>query len=187
MPFPYSIRAPLLVEWQSSIEINRVLSLTWDDLKGFDTGERPVKIELYGRKKHRRGYLTFVGRDSIDHLKALGTRDAHRYIFPSKSGSLMSDEWLNERMRRTAVNLMKQGLIGQYPPESWHTHALRHSFETEASHAGVKAEIRDFFLGHVTGIQWIYDHRDELHPEDLVQEYLLRSSRSCRWTRRRSP
>lgn len=141
-------------------------------LEGVREGEHPVKIELFGRKKHRRGYLTFIGKDSVDHLKALDTRDAHHYIFPSTSGNLMNDGWLNERMRRTTVNLMKQGLIDQYPPESWHTHALRHSFETEASHAGVKAEIRDFFLGHVTGIQWTYNYRDELHPEDLVQEYL---------------
>lgn len=168
---PLNIRAPLLVEWQSSIEINRVLSLSWTDLKGFDEGEHPVKIELYGRKKHRRGYLTFIGKDSIDHLKALDSREG-AYVFPSKSGNFVNDNWLNRRMRGTAMNLMKQGLIDQYPPESWHSHALRHSFETEASHAGVRAEFRDFFLGHVSGIQWIYNHRDELHPEDLVKEYL---------------
>lgn len=67
---------------------------------------------------------------------------------------------------------MQQGLIDEYRPESWHTHALRHSFETEASHAGVKAEIRDFFLGHIGGIQWVYNHRDELHQDDLVKEYV---------------
>lgn len=68
--------------------------------------------------------------------------------------------------------LSESGLLENGNPSSWHTHALRHSFETEASHAGVKAEVRDFFLGHLAGIRWTYNHRDEIHPEDLRREYL---------------
>lgn len=63
-----------------------------------------------------------------------------------------------------ALALHRQGLVSNGNPASWHSHALRHSFETESAHAKVKAEIRNFFEGHIAGIQFIYNHTDEIHP-----------------------
>jgi len=94
------------------------------------------------------------------------------YVFVSKHKVLMDSTWLNTSLKRTALALHRQGIVKNGTVESWDSHFLRHSFETEASHAGVKAEFCDYFLGHVSGIQWIYNHRDELHPGDLVREYL---------------
>ena len=169
---PVNVRAPLVCVWQSGVEIGRVLSFRWKNLEGLDGGEYPLTLTLYGRKRHRRTYSTFLGRDSITHLKAV--RSSGALVFPSvKNHDNTADPaWLNNCLKRAAARLEGEGLISHYPRESWHTHALRHSFETEASHAGVRAEIRDFFLGHITGIQWTYNHRDEIHPEDLVAEYL---------------
>jgi hypothetical protein len=30
---------------------------------------------------------------------------------------------------------------------------------------------RGYFMGHISDIQWVYNHKDEIHPEDLVKEY----------------
>jgi integrase len=63
---PLRIQLPLLCVWQSSMEVNRVLSLTWGQI-GLRT--YPVQLSFYGRKKHRQPYGTFLGRESIDRLK----------------------------------------------------------------------------------------------------------------------
>src|SRR5207247_6435655 len=47
---PLNIQLPLLCVWQSSVEINRVLSLTWGQT---DLRTYPVQLSFYGRKKHR--------------------------------------------------------------------------------------------------------------------------------------
>lgn len=149
-------RAPLLLSWQSGLNIDTVLEMDWAfALKG----EPPVRVERLGRKGHRRPYTTFVGRDGVGALRSLGARG-----FPAYSTVRMG-------LKRSARKLGAAGLLKNPNLASWHPHALRHSFETEASHAGVKAEIRDFWLGHVAGVQWVYNHRDEIHPDDLVAEY----------------
>jgi integrase len=154
LALPLRTRTPLLLSWQSGIEINRVLS------NRFPIDQAPpVKIDLYGRKSHRRTYSTFIGGDSVGHLRMMNGQ-----AFPQYHTVLYG-------LKDAARRLSAKGLLKNPELASWHPHALRHSFETEASHAGVKAEIRDFFLGHIGGIQWIYNHRDEVHPDDLIKEY----------------
>lgn len=154
MALPVRTRAPLLISWQSGIEINRVLSMTFpvDQVP-------PVNVPLFGRKGHRKSYSSFIGAESVNHLK-----------LTEGQGFVLYHAVLYG-FRDAARVLGDRGLLRNPDPSSWHPHALRHSFETEASHAGVKAEFRDYFLGHIGGIQWIYNHRDEIHPEDLAAEY----------------
>ncbi len=171
----------MLCVWQSGIEINRVLSLIWSKVEGIEKGEYPLRVELFGRKKHDRPYFTYLGRDAIEHLKIWkgkwselegrlpGPQDP---IFLGKGSSYLAAEWLNNQLRRTAANLCKQGVVTNGEPRSWHSHALRHSFRTEAAHAGVKPEVSEFFLGHIGGINYVYNHRDELHRDDMAREYL---------------
>lgn len=66
---PLNAKLPLLIEWQSGMEINRVLGLKWKEVEEIWKGEQPLRIELFGRKSHRRGYHTFLGRDSVELLK----------------------------------------------------------------------------------------------------------------------
>lgn len=173
---PLNQRLPLLFVWQAGIEINRVLGLTWSAM----ADAYPLRLQFYGRKRHKKPYHTYAGRDILEGSKLwrekwtdLQGREPEPLdlIFMGKGGP-MSAYHLNSVLRETALALHRQGLVENGNPRSWHTHYLRHSFETEASHAEVKAEIRDFFLGHLKGIQWVYNHRDELHPEDLERDWL---------------
>ena len=66
--------------------------------------------------------------------------------------------------------LGSQGLLKNPNPGSWHPHNLRHSFSTECSHVGVKPEVREFFMGHISGISWVYQH-PELHEADILAEW----------------
>jgi integrase len=52
-------RLPLLFVWQRGMKINSVLTLTWAVVKE----SSPLKLQFYGRKRHRKPYRTFIGRD----------------------------------------------------------------------------------------------------------------------------
>ena len=175
---PVTQRAPLILKWQSGIEIGTILGLTWGRVGSLDSPR--VKLEFPGRKRHKRPYFTFAGRDSVLHLKIIRAKWAEEkgrepgpddLIFMGKTGVPMAQAWLNDRFKLAALRLFRQGVVKNGSAASWHVYALRHSFETEASHARVQSEIRDFFLGHLRGIQWVYNHRGELYPEDLEKEY----------------
>jgi len=60
-----SVRTPLLLIWQSGCEVNRILSLRWGQVR---SDEVPPRLDFTGRKKHK-PYSTFLGRDSVEHLK----------------------------------------------------------------------------------------------------------------------
>ena len=167
LALPLGVRAPYLCEWQSGIEINKLLGLRWTDLG--DLSVHPLKLQFSGRKRHRRPYFTFLGRDAISAIRALPRRN--EFVFAGKLGPIQSAEYLGKLLKATAKRLMDQGLIEEYPLSSWRSHQLRASFETEAAHAGVKKEVRGFFEGHLGDIKWVYDNSDTLHEADLIAEY----------------
>jgi len=156
LAMPIRMRTPLIVIRQSGIEISRVLETDWSFALG---KEAPVRVEIQGRKGHRKEYSIFIGNDSLKHLRLLGAKGMPAY------GTVQ------DHFRAAARRLGCENLLENSEPKAWTPHKLRHSFETEASHAGVKAEVRDYFLGHIGGVQWVYNHRDEIHPEDLEKEY----------------
>jgi integrase len=178
---PLAIRTPLLCVWQSSCEINRVLALRWKDLEGLKRAEYPLQLSFYGRRRHRKQYYTFLGRDAIDHLKLWHEKweeelagrppQPDDLVFLGKRGKGMNLEWINMQFRSTALKLAKQGLVENDSPESWHSHMLRHSFKTESEHAGIKSGIVEFWMGHSGGIAQVYDNRDEIHAQDFVEAY----------------
>ncbi|MDA4118661.1 MAG: hypothetical protein OK455_09990 [Thaumarchaeota archaeon] len=133
LALPLQARTPLLCEWQSGVEINRLLGLRWRDVaEGLERGDCPVKLEFTGRKGHRRGYCSFLGRDSIKHLKlvrgmwteAMGSDpQPDDIVFLGKRKSGMDYGWLNQQLKTTAMRLGRQGLIESKDPRSWHSHA----------------------------------------------------------------
>ena len=145
-------RAPLLVSWQSGLEIGRVYRLE---------GRIPQtgKLEFPGRKGHRESYYTFVGFESLETIRSLAGRRYHTYAT------------ICMNFRDTAAKLGAQGLLQNPNLRSWHPHALRHSFKTEAEHLGIRSEIIEFFMGHTEGIKWVYSHSSEVHPEDIINAY----------------
>ncbi len=153
LALPLRARAPLVLAWQSGVEINRLLGLDFSRL-----GPAPMKIPLLGRKGHRKAYWTYVGADGVDLLKTVGGRGFPTY------------EYLGDQFRAAAAKLGAKGLLKNPDRRSWHIHALRHSFSTECSHARVIPEVREFFLGHVGGISFVYQHQ-EIHEEDILAEY----------------
>ena len=64
---PLEVRTPLIITWQSGLEPLKVYST-----KFASDQAPPVKVELFGRKLHRKPYSTFVGSDSVNHLRMLG-------------------------------------------------------------------------------------------------------------------
>lgn len=147
---PVRCRVPLLVSWQTGIEINRVLRMK------FHGGPAPQKVELYGRKGHRHTYWTYLGADSLKALQMLPASEFPAYSTVRKTFRFWA--------RKLGPTLKNPDL------RSWHPHMLRHSFSEECRHAKVEPEVREFFLGHVSGVKWVYLHGD-LHEEDFVQEY----------------
>lgn len=175
-----SVRAPLVMSWQSGMEINRVLSLRWGDLARLDRGEYPLRLSFPGRKKHRRAYGTYLGHDSITILREWRSKwsvlqkrqpQAGDLVFMRGTGRGFDSRSLTTEFRRTALRLHGEGLIQNGNPNSWHSHALRHSFKTECNHAGIEDSTSEAWMGHLGGIEATYNHQREIHPEDLVKEY----------------
>ncbi len=179
---PTEKRTPLVLMWQTGAEPSAVLALKWGDLR-LD-GDH-YKLEFVGRKRHRRPYFKLAGRESIILLKIW--REDWRGIIGrepsegdlvflgkkrrfSKEHSPVSPGWLNTCFKETAMRLHKQGLVKNGDSHAWHVYVLRHSFSTECSHAEVKPEVREFWMGHVSAISWVYQH-PELHEDDFVREY----------------
>jgi integrase len=73
---PVRFRIPLVLSWQSGMEITRVLEMDWSFADG---KQAPLLIEIMGRKGHRRNYATFIGRDGVEHLKLLDGRGMPAY------------------------------------------------------------------------------------------------------------
>jgi integrase len=153
LAMPVRTRAPLLLAWQTGIEINRLLGLNLAP-----NGSAHLKIPLLGRKGHRKAYWTYAGADSVEILKTVGGRGFVGY------------DSLADTFKGTAIKLGAQGLLKNADRRSWHPHALRHSFSTECKAARVDNEVREFFLGHVSGISYVYQHQ-EIHEEDILAEY----------------
>ncbi len=177
---PLAIRTPLLCVWQSSCEINRVLALRWKDLEGLKRGEYPLQLSFYGRKRHRKQYYTFLGRDAIHHLKLWREKweelvgrppQPDDLVFMGKRRKGMELAWINAQFKSTALKMARQGLVENDSAGSWHSHMLRHSFKTESEHAGIKSGIAEFWMGHSGGIAQVYDNRDEVHEQDFIEAY----------------
>lgn len=177
---PLGVRTPLLLEWQSGMEVSRVLGLAWAKVsEKLEKGERPMLLQFGGRKSHRRPYATYIGTDSIEHLRMWRRKTAEvrgrepgmeELVFVGKRGHGANAWWLDSQLKLAAARLHREGLVENGEPGSWHTHALRHSFSSECSHAGVKPEVREYWMGHVSGIAWVYQH-PELHQGDMAAEY----------------
>lgn len=139
-------------------------------------GESPLRLELFGGKKHRRPYYTFIGTDSVELLKVRKERWKawirreplpEELVFLSKRRKPLTPIWVNRVFKETVVRLANQGLVSRSNPASWHSHSLRHSFKTQGKCARMPSDFVELWMGHDGGIRRVYDDRDQVHAEDL--------------------
>jgi hypothetical protein len=117
------------------MEIGRALGLTWMRVsEKLEKGECPMLLQFGGRKSHRRPYATYLGRDSVEHLKMWRQKWAEmtghdpagkELIFVGKRQTGTDAWWLDHEMKRTAIRLFKESLVQNGERSSWHTHAER--------------------------------------------------------------
>ncbi len=175
---PLNVRLPYLLEWQSGMEIGKVLRLRWKNLEGLERGESLLKVSFGGRKTQKRPYYTYLGRDSVEALRYWRAKWAEEVgrepapddlVFLGKGNRPFSYGWLSGTLKDTVKRLKAE--LKNSDLSSWHTHSFRKSFKTEAQHSGAKTGIVEFFLGHTSGLEWVYNHADEVHEEDFASEY----------------
>jgi integrase len=171
---PLLSRVVCTLIWQTGCEVNRILALRWGDV---DLNACPMKLQFAGRKRHRRPYHTYGGQDSVHLLRAWRAQyetstvrqpEPNELLFTGKTHTGADPELIGKHLRDTAKRLASQGMIKVADPRSWHTHALRNAFVTEANSAGVRSELVEFFAGHISGIKWLYDRRAGVHEEELA-------------------
>jgi integrase len=113
-------RTPLLLVWQSGCEINRVLSLRWGDLANMDKSECPLKFSFPGRKRHRKAYHTYIGKDGVDGLRAWRAKSQELtgrvpgptdLVFVRGNGRGLDSRSLGANFRKTALRLHGERLI----------------------------------------------------------------------------
>lgn len=63
---PVEKRVPLLLMWQTGAEPSAVLALKWGEV---NLERDHMKLDFYGRKRHRRPYFKIAGKYSINLLK----------------------------------------------------------------------------------------------------------------------
>jgi integrase len=169
------------------MRITEFLQLKWKAVQpSLEKGEMPVKIML--RNDRGREYFTFLGNDGAAAIKLyLNYRKSlvragikpDEYLFVNDVGckSYRTDKpLLKDYVERQIVRAVTaKGLIERNGDRKWrsdfHPHALRHLFKTECAHAGTNPMISEFWMGHDKGVEYVYNHQHELHPEDFVEAY----------------
>ena len=169
------------------MRVSEFLQLRWRNLMTqLERGDNPLKIIL--RNDRGREYFTFLGTEGIEALKLYlryrgnFTRkpiQPEEYIFindfmsgPPRTDQPLLSNYLSRQIVRALVakNLIKK------EKKKWrcdfHPHALRHLFKTECAHAGIHPMISEFWMGHDKGVEYVYNHQHELHPEDYAKMYL---------------
>lgn len=103
-------RTPLLLMWQSGMEPSRVFN------GNFPTDQAPpVRVDIYGRKMHRQPYFTFIGTESVEHLRLLGAgvrSFARIWVPPPLDGIVCWDSLVRKASScRASTNLFSRSLM----------------------------------------------------------------------------
>ena len=176
LPFPQ--RLPLLLQWQSGLNIFMVLCLRWGDL---NLTNSPMRLDFEGRKTNRHPFWTLCGRDSVEGLRLwrrvqmefLGReQEANDLVFLTRRSALPEPSYLNQLMQRAAVRLSSEGLL-KSPPTNFATHSLRRCFKSTAMHLGFDRDSVEFMMGHspTSNMSSRYDTRSDTIPEDFYRMY----------------
>jgi integrase len=151
-------RAIILINFQGGMDVSTLCSLNYEDIAQIESGEYPLKLELY-RKKADVEYYTFIGHDAINALKAYVADQKARGTEWKPDSPLFTKERIAtaERITPNLVQNMlkdlaiKTGLVKKDNGKDFNilgSHALRESFSSIMLNSGVPKPIVDFWLGH---------------------------------------
>ena len=128
----------------------------------------------------KRPYYTYLGADWIGTLRAWRGRwveqlgrepEADDLVLLGKGNQPVDVGWLRNCLKRTVRQLSSAGMLQNRDLRSWHHHTFRKAFRTACSHAKVKSDFSEFWLGHDMGVKAVYDRADEVHEADFRAEY----------------
>jgi site-specific recombinase XerD len=155
-------RCAILLMFQGGLDVSTLCSLKYSDVApGLEKNEYPLTLHLY-RKKSGTEFVTFIGRDGIQSIRAylnilkargIELRSEDPLFVQMKKGKRiepMRPALIQKMMRELAV---KVGLVNgknnsKQNPIS--PHALRKSFSSILVSHGVASSVVDHLLGHST-------------------------------------
>ena len=158
-------KAIILTMFQSGMDVSTLCSLKFKDIaEGIKKDETPLKIETF-REKAGVEYYTFLGKDSVNAIKAYMRDLKSRGFEPTANDPLflkltrrqnkikgIETHLIQKILRETAE---RAGLVdahnngNDFSPVS--PHALREAFGSIMINKGVPDSIVDFWLGHTIG------------------------------------
>jgi site-specific recombinase XerD len=158
-------RAIILTLFQSGMDVSTLCSLKYGDMtEGLSRNDHPLKLELY-RQKSGTEFYTFIGRDTIEAVRAyindVTARDLKfnpkTPLFLKESNKLKQREGIAPQHVQSMLKhvAMKAGFVDKhlngkdFNPLS--PHALRESFGSIMTGQGVPDTVVDFWLGHEIG------------------------------------
>lgn len=154
-------KAIILMLFQSGMDISTLISLNYGDVaRGLENNEEPLAIHVV-RKKAGTEYVTFIGRDAINALKAYLNKRRQRqgeigwdeplFVKEKKKGKgvRLNRVLIEKMMKETAI---LSGLVSKEEMESadmnpCRPHALRTAFATIMKLQGVNNEIVEYWMG----------------------------------------
>jgi integrase len=179
---------------KSGMRIGDVLHLKYGDLKERYEGKQiPLKIDLIN--DHGKEYYTYIDAEGVEYLrqyleyreKLVGRNiQEDEYIFiaeyadPEQRLKPIDRDSVVRQFYETAKS---KGLVTNHDnsmrshKSEFKSHGFRHIFKTEAVRAGAELGIQridiliEFFMGHDKGVQEVYDHNSEIHPELFKNAY----------------
>ena len=163
-------KAIILMLFQSGMDVSTLCSLNYGDIaRGLENNEEPLAIRVV-RKKAGIEYVTFIGRDAINALKAYlnkrrqkkGKIEWNEPLFVKereRNGETRINRVLIDKMLRETAIL--SGLVSREELENAdmnpiRPHALRTAFATIMKLQGVNNEIVEYWMGHTLPYEATY-------------------------------
>ncbi|HEC87962.1 MAG TPA: integrase [Thermoplasmata archaeon] len=163
-------KAIILMLFQSGMDVSTLISLNYGDVaRGLENNEEPLAIHVV-RKKAGTEYVTFIGRDAINALKAYLNKRKQRQGKIGLNEPLFTKERERngeKRINRALIDKMLKetailsGLISREEMENadmnpCRPHALRTAFATIMKLQGVNNEIVEYWMGHTLPYEATY-------------------------------
>jgi integrase/recombinase XerD len=158
-------RAIILTLFQSGLDVSTLCSLKYGDIsEGLAKDEHPLILRLY-REKASTEFYTFIGKDSVESIKAylndLKSKgiilEANSPLFMKESNKALMREGISpfhvqNMMRDVAIRsgFVDEKLNGR-DQNPLSPHALRESFSSIMLNKGMPDSVIDFMLGHMIG------------------------------------